>query len=200
MTLVADDTRQPGHSESGTACRLPVAADAAADLASYPADLTVADLPRRDLDPAELEAVAAAVAQQPETWRHLVGFDSEERVYASLHRDAHVDIWLLCWTPENDTGWHDHDVSSGAVAVVDGELVENNLTLLSGARETSVGAGRVFSFGPDHIHRLNGARAGSVSIHAYSPPLWRMGQYSVDDAGTLRRVSLSYADELRPLD
>ena len=111
-----------------------------------------------------------------------------------------MDIWLLCWTPENDTGWHDHDVSSGAVAVVSGELVENNLTLAQGARETRVGAGKVFSFGPDHIHRLNGAVHGSVSVHAYSPPLWRMGQYAVNDAGVLRRVSLSYADELRPID
>ena len=109
-----------------------------------------------------------------------------------------MDVWLLCWTPENDTGWHDHDISSGAVAVVSGELVENNLTLADGARETRVGAGRVFSFGPDHIHRLNGAVHGSVSVHAYSPPLWRMGQYAVNDAGVLRRVSLSYADELRP--
>lgn len=181
-------------------CSPGVAADSAAPLAAYPRSLRVADLPRRDLEPAELEAVAAAIAQQPETWQHLVAFDADERVYVSLHRDAHVDIWLLCWTPENDTGWHDHDVSSGAVAVVEGELVENNLTLLHGARETSVGAGSVFSFGPDHIHRLNGARHGSVSVHAYSPPLWRMGQYSVDDAGVLRRVSLSYADELRPLD
>ncbi|MDF9714610.1 cysteine dioxygenase family protein [Nocardioides sp. ChNu-153] len=175
-------------------------AEAAAPLASYDATLRIADLPERDLDPAELEALAAAVAQQPEAWEHLVAFDADERVYASLHRDAHVDVWLLCWTPENDTGWHDHDVSSGAVAVVAGELVENNLTLLHGARETRVGAGGVFSFGPDHIHRLNGARPGSVSVHAYSPPLWRMGQYSVDPAGVLRRVPVSYADELRPLD
>ena len=129
-----------------------------------------------------------------------MAFDGEERVYVSLHRDAHVDVWLLCWTPENDTGWHDHDVSSGAVAVVAGELVENNLTLAHGARETQVPAGRVFSFGPDHIHRLNGAVHGSISVHAYSPPLWRMGQYAVSDAGVLRRVSLSYADELRPID
>jgi hypothetical protein len=41
---------------------------------------------------------------------------------------------------------------------------------------------------------------GSISVHAYSPPLWRMGQYAVTDAGVLRRVSLSYADELRPID
>ena len=129
-----------------------------------------------------------------------VAFDAEERVYASLHRDAHVDVWLLCWTPENDTGWHDHDISSGAVAVVAGELVENNLTVASGAMETRIGAGKAYSFGPEHIHRLNGAEPGSVSVHAYSPPLWRMGQYAVSEAGVLRRVSVSYADELRPID
>lgn len=181
-----------------TPCGVP--AEAAASLASYDPDLRVVDLPDRDLAAGELEQLAAAVAQHPEAWQHLVAFDPEQRVYASLHRDAHVDVWLLCWVPENDTGWHDHDVSSGAVAVVAGELVENNLTLTHGARETRVTAGSVFSFGPDHIHRLNGATHGSVSVHVYSPPLWRMGQYAVDDAGVLRRRSLSYADELRPID
>ena len=121
-------------------------------------------------------------------------------MYASLHRDTHVDVWLLCWTPVNDTGWHDHDISSGAVAVVAGELVENNLRVGSASRETRVGAGESFAFGPDHIHRLNGAERGTVSVHAYSPPLWRMGQYAVDVDGVLRRVSLSYADELRPIE
>ena len=109
-------------------------------------------------------------------------------------------MWLLCWTPVNDTGWHDHDVSSGAVAVVAGELAENNLAIGSQAVETRVCAGTAFCFGPDHIHRLNGATPGSVSVHAFSPPLWRMGQYAVGDDGVLRRVSLSYADELRPID
>ena len=39
-----------------------------------------------------------------------------------------------------------------------------------------------------------------MSIHAYSPPLWRLGQYSVDEDGVMRRASVSYADELRPLE
>jgi quercetin dioxygenase-like cupin family protein len=181
-----------------------VPAERAAPLSTYPDHVTIADLlrrlPDRDLTGTELEALAAGIAHQPESWAHHVAFDSDDRVYVSLHRDSHVDVWLLCWTPENDTGWHDHDVSSGAVAVVAGELVENNLTLAHGARETRVPAGRVFSFGPDHIHRLNGAVHGSISVHAYSPPLWRMGQYAVSDAGVLRRMSLSYADELRPID
>ena len=100
----------------------------------------------RDLDPAELEALATHVAANSAEWAHHIAFDSDERVYDSIHRDHHVDVWLLCWTPENDTGWHDHDVSSGAVAVVSGELVENNLTLADGARERRVAAGTSFSF------------------------------------------------------
>jgi hypothetical protein len=180
--------------------RAPVPAEEAAELASYVGGVGLDALPGRDLSPVELEELVAAVVRDPARWRDRVAFDADERVYVSLHRDAHVDVWLLCWTPENDTGWHDHDVSSGAVAVVEGELVENNLTLRRGSRETSVRAGTVFSFGGDHIHRLTGSAPRSVSVHAYSPPLWRMGQYAVNDAGVLRRVSLSYADELRPID
>ena len=40
----------------------------------------------------------------------------------------------------------------------------------------------------------------AVSIHAYSPPLWRMGAYEVDADGTLRRRSISSAEELRPVE
>jgi predicted metal-dependent enzyme (double-stranded beta helix superfamily) len=180
--------------------RTAVPAERAADLAYYSAGVTLDELPGRDLTQAELEELVAGIAADPERWRDQVAFDAEERVYVSLHRDEHVDVWLLCWTPENDTGWHDHDISSGAVAVIEGELVENNLTLSHGSRETRVGAGKVYSFGGDHIHRLSGAADRSVSVHAYSPPLWRMGQYAVSEAGVLRRVSLSYADELRPID
>ena len=161
--------------------------------------LDLDSLPGRDLSEPELRALVATLAAEPARWRQLVAFDDESRVYASLYRDAHVDVWLLCWAPEDDTGWHDHDISSGAVAVTDGELVENNLSIAGGSVETRVRGGQVFSFGPDHIHRLNGAMPGSVSVHAYSPPLWRMGQYAVSEDGVLRRMSVSYADELRPL-
>ena len=140
------------------------------------------------------------MALDPDRWRHHLAFDDDHRVYVSLYRDAHVDVWLLCWTPENDTGFHDHDISSGAVAVVSGTLREHNLAIDDEAIETLVEGGQVFSFGPDHIHRLTGAVHGSVSVHAYSPPLWRMGQYTVGPDGRLRRISVSYADELRPLD
>ncbi len=157
-------------------------------------------LPGRDLDERELRALVSSIAARPETWRKHVAFSDDERHYVELHRDTHVDVWLLCWTPRNDTGWHDHDISSGAVAVVDGCLTEHRLAVGTPSAAVDVAADQAFSFGPDHIHRLTGRDAGSVSIHAYSPPLWRMGQYAVSSTGVLRRKSVSYADELRPLD
>jgi hypothetical protein len=168
--------------------------------ASAPVRPDLEHLPGRDLDRAELLELVRALAEQPELWRQHVAFSDGARHYVSLHRDAHVDVWVLCWTPSNDTGWHDHDISSGAVAVVQGCLTEHNLAIGSPSLQTAVGQGEAYSFGPDHIHRLTGRDPGSVSIHAYSPPLWRMGQYAVSPSGGLRRQSVSYADELRPLD
>ena len=36
----------------------------------------------------------------------------------------------------------------------------------------------------------------ATSIHVYSPALWRMGYYETDPSGLLRRVSITYAEEL----
>ena len=86
-------------------------------------------LPGCDLEPHELRALASAIALDPTGWSEHVAFADGQRHYVNLYRDNYVDVWLLCWTPDNDTGWHDHDLSSGAVAVVQGELVEHNLAL-----------------------------------------------------------------------
>ena len=161
--------------------------------------ITLDSLPGRDLDRPELLQLVRSLANQPPWWRSQVSFSDEKRHYVQLHRDPHIDVWLLCWTPQNDTGWHDHDISSGAIAVVQGCLEEQVLTVGAPSTRTALRVGDSYSFGPDHIHRLTGRDAGSVSVHAYSPPLWRLGQYTVSDVGLLRRTSVSYADELRPL-
>lgn len=152
------------------------------------------------LDRQELLAYVRELAADEPLWRPHVAFPTGRRHYVSLLRDGNVDVWLLCWTTEDDTGWHDHDTSSGAVAVVQGAVRETTPRLFAEPVRRDVAAGRSFDFGPDHIHRMVGAVDGSVSIHAYSPPLWRMGQYSFSADGVMRRVSVSYADELRPLD
>jgi cysteine dioxygenase type I len=161
--------------------------------------MTLPALPARNLDRDELETLVYQLASDTPLWRELVDYSDSQRVFVSLYRDDYVDVWLLCWTPENDTGWHDHDISSGAVRVVQGALMESNPRIGGAPAARVVETGEAFSFGPDHIHRLTGEQERSVSIHAYSPPLWRLGQYAIDDDGVMRRRSISYAEELRPL-
>jgi hypothetical protein len=154
-----------------------------------------------DLDLAELRGVVQGIAADPDRWRALVRRDTVERHFEQLWRDDHVDIWVICWARGNDTGFHDHDVSRGAVAVVEGELIEERLVVGGPPRVRRHGAGDVFDFEASHVHRMrHDAAALAVSIHAYSPPLWRLGTYVVDPDGTLQRRSISYAEELRPVE
>jgi hypothetical protein len=152
--------------------------------------------PERLLDRHELRELVDALAADGAAWQAEVVFPEGRRHYVSLYRDEHVDVWLLCWVPGHDTGWHDHDVSSGAVHVVVGALLESNPRLGGAHLETVMPAGTSFCFGPDHIHRLTGTAAHSVSLHAYSPPLVRLGQYSFDRDGLMRRVTVGYTEEL----
>ena len=162
--------------------------------------MTIPSLPARYLDGNELAELVEKLADSPDLWRNQVSHAAGRRHFASIHRDEYVDIWLICWSPGNDTGWHDHDVSSGAVRVVQGALTESNPRIGGVHVQTVVGEGSSFCFGPDHIHRLTDDAEQTISLHAYSPPLWRLGQYTIDDGGVMRRVSVGYADELRPLD
>jgi hypothetical protein len=189
MTLTA-----PGSTTGASSAPLTGASSAPLTAADVP------ELPGRDLTRSELKAWADEMATRPELWRHLVKHGGGQRHFASLYRDSNIDVWLLCWDTTDDTGWHDHDISSGAVAVVEGAVNEANPRMGGEAVSRVVEAGRSFHFGPDHIHRMGGHVDGSVSIHAYSPPLWRMGQYSIGANGVMRRQSVSYADELRPMD
>lgn len=154
-----------------------------------------------DLDRSELRLLVSGIAADPARWRSLVRLDADHRQFEQLWRDEHVDIWVISWMSGHDTGFHDHDLSRGAVAVVEGEIVEERLVVGGTARQRRHRAGDVFDFEASHVHRMRqDSDASAVSIHAYSPPLWRMGTYTVGADGTLRRESISYAEELRPVE
>jgi predicted metal-dependent enzyme (double-stranded beta helix superfamily) len=163
--------------------------------------MVIVDRPHgRDLSGAELRAVSHAVGGRPELWRDLVRADPEQRVYEQLLGDSHLAIWLICWMDGHDTGFHDHDRSSGAVTVVGGKLREERLRFGAPPSSHLYGTGQTIEFEATDIHRV--VHAGgepAVSVHAYSPPLDRMGSYVVEPGGALRRRSLGGTDELRPL-
>jgi len=163
--------------------------------------MSIDTIPRQqDLDRRELRELVAGIAGRPETWQGLVRHGTPDRHFEQLRRDDHVDVWVITWTNGNDTGFHDHDVSRGAVTVVEGEIIEERLVVGGPPRRLHHVAGDTFDFDASHVHRMHQESAApAVSIHAYSPPLWRMGTYTVEQDGTLRRESISYAEELRPV-
>jgi predicted metal-dependent enzyme (double-stranded beta helix superfamily) len=157
-------------------------------------------MPGQDLSETELLRLARGFAARSGEWQHLVEHDPERRRYVELLRQEHISVWLICWSDEQDTGYHDHDLSAGAVAVVAGQVQEERLTLGGAPRSRIAGAGEGFTFSAADIHRVSHAPGEpAVTIHAYSPPLWRMGAYELLPDGGLRRHSLSYAEELRPI-
>jgi mannose-6-phosphate isomerase-like protein (cupin superfamily) len=146
---------------------------------------------------AELERFAAALARAPERWAHLVRHGGEERVYEQIWDDPDVNAWVICWSEDQDTGYHDHDESSAAVAVVSGRVCEERLVLGAPPRSQEMGAGETFTVPAVAIHRvLHAGTAPAVTIHTYSPPLRRTGAYRIAPDGELQRQSLSSETEL----
>jgi len=153
----------------------------------------------RALSAAELEQFVRELADQPELWIDAVRHDASQRVYEELLSDQHVTAWLICWMDDHDTGFHDHDVSAGAVAVVGGRVCEERLAIGGEPRRRTFSAGDAFHFSPADIHRVRHAGSDpAVTLHVYSPPLARMGAYEIDDDGVLARHPMASSEELRP--
>jgi predicted metal-dependent enzyme (double-stranded beta helix superfamily) len=139
------------------------------------------------------------LALRPQEWESLVRHDPGQRSYELLRSDDLLMVWLICWMSDHDTGFHDDDRSAGAVSVVRGTLCEERLRVGASPLRRSFSAPAAFDLGAGDIHRV--AHAGgepAVSIHAYSPPLWRMGAYVVEADGSLTRNAISAEQELRP--
>ena len=106
---------------------------------------------------------------------------------ALLHRDDEVEIYAVSWMLGHDTGFYDHDYSSAVISVVSGAVSEERLAL-GGAVSVTVGAGQSITVARAAIHRVRHAGDGpALTLHAYSPPLRRVGTYEVAENGALLR-------------
>jgi len=145
----------------------------------------------------ELEAFVLTLAADTERWQPYVDHDPGKRTYKLIWEDERVNAWVLCWSEDHDTGFHDHDVSQAAITVLGGHVREDRLRLGRDAREVVYGAGKTFTVPPDAIHRvLHAGNGPAVTIHAYSPPLKKMGAYSEGPSGELLRTVQTEEDEL----
>jgi mannose-6-phosphate isomerase-like protein (cupin superfamily) len=140
----------------------------------------------------------AQLADSPELWQHAVRHASDVRVYEQIWDDEDVNAWVICWSEDQDTGFHDHDDSSAAIAVIEGQVREDRLRLGDLPRSRTFGPGQVFTVPAVAIHRvLHAGDVPAVTLHAYSPPLARTGAYRIGPDGELERELLSNEEELR---
>jgi hypothetical protein len=154
--------------------------------------------PTHVLDPAELVGFAAALAGSPERWRDLAGHDGEGRVYETIWSDEYVNAWVIRWSDDSDTGFHDHDVSAAGIVVIEGSVLEERLSLAGPPVARRFAAGESFHLSASAIHRVrHDGGAPALTIHAYSPPLRRQGVYRTAHDGALERGATPYTEELR---
>ncbi len=147
----------------------------------------------------DLRGLVQGIAADPARWEPLVQH-GPERHFALLHRDADVEVWVVSWMPGHDTGFHDHDDAAAAITVARGEIREQRLAIGRANVDRRFAAGQTLAVRPSDIHRVQHAGdAPSVTIHAYSPPLQRMGQYEVGPNGTLQRHASRADEELKPV-
>jgi quercetin dioxygenase-like cupin family protein len=146
----------------------------------------------------ELERFATGLASTPQLWGHLVRHSEDMRVYELIWDDEDVNAWLICWSEDQDTGFHDHDEAAAAIAVVEGHVREERLRLAAAPQGRVVGPGSTLVVPPDVIHRvLHAGGRPAVTIHAYSPPLVRTGAYRIGPDDELQRQLLPLEEELR---
>ena len=150
------------------------------------------------LIPIALERFVADLVRRPERWRHAIRHASDVRVYEQIWNDEQVNAWVICWSEDQDTGYHDHDESGAAIAVISGQVREDRLRLGGPPRSQTFGPGEIFTVPAVAIHRvLHAGDAPAVTLHAYSPPLVRTGAYRIGAEGELQRELLSNEEELR---
>ena len=163
--------------------------------------VTFPALPARYLDQDELTALVDNLAARPEAWRDQV---DDRRRHPALRvpapRRVRGRLAHLLVPGQRHRAGTTTTCRPGRSAWSAASSPSPSPRIGGAHTRAVVPEGRSFSFGPDHIHRLTGEADQAVSLHAYSPPLWRLGQYTIDDDGVMRRVSVCYADELRPLD
>ena len=145
----------------------------------------------------DLERFVQQLVAAPERWAAHVFHSATERICHQICDDLDVNAWLICWDQDQDTGFHDHDESSAAIAVISGQVREDRLRLGQAPRSRVLGSGPVFTVPSVAIHRvLHAGTAPAVTLHAYSPPLIRTGAYRIGPDGELERELLSGAAEL----
>jgi DMSO/TMAO reductase YedYZ molybdopterin-dependent catalytic subunit len=100
-------------------------------------------------------------------------------------------VWALCWKNGQRSPIHDHRGSSCAVQVLRGTLTQTRFEFAANGLVKATGSsdhppGSFLASQDDDLHQVSNLQAGNadlVTLHIYSPPLLKMGTYSLTERG-----------------
>jgi DMSO/TMAO reductase YedYZ molybdopterin-dependent catalytic subunit len=98
-------------------------------------------------------------------------------------------LWVLCWKNGQRSPIHDHTGSSCAMRVLRGTATVTDFAFAPNGHVKALGSrdcppGSVLVAQDSDLHQVSNLQAGEadlVTLHIYSPPLERMGTYSLTD-------------------
>lgn len=129
--------------------------------------------------PRELRDVTRSVTEELTTdLLKVLQYNQSQRWWLRIGLTVGVELWLLSWTPGQQTAPHDHNGAAGSFSMLTGALHED-YRYPGGpirAAEYQVGAG--IGFGGGRAHQVRNDRdRNAASVHAYSPPLLPTREY-----------------------
>ena len=134
---------------------------------------------------AELRQIARHYALNPNL-PALLPDSSDERTWARLAGDVRMDVWLISWPEDTETGWHDHGDASSAFAVASGMVLEQTWAL-GAVQHRTLAEGDTRAFGRDHVHNVVGVGPGrALTVHAYAPALVTSRRFELGPGGPVQ--------------
>jgi cysteine dioxygenase len=135
----------------------------------------------------ELERALGGLSITLEDVTPFVVFGEESYRRNLMHAGPAYQALILCWRNGQRSPIHDHHGSSCGVRVLSGTALETVFTrahnrMIYAERSRSIGPGTICATEDDDIHQVsNLAEDGGdlVTLHLYSPPLLRMGTYTL---------------------
>jgi predicted metal-dependent enzyme (double-stranded beta helix superfamily) len=128
---------------------------------------------------------------------------STQRVWGLMASSQDVEAWVIGWPPGGSIELHDHGESSGALVIVEGELIEmvvaederGDLAIASTPMPSSASV----TFDVGRVHGIvNKGLDPAISVHVYAPPLSGMTYYEFADGILEARASVNYQPGAAP--
>jgi cysteine dioxygenase len=122
--------------------------------------------------------------------REFIRFSGQGYTRNLVRAGAWYHVLVLCWRNGQRSPIHDHAGSSCCVRVLRGTLTETRFDFAPNGHVKAVGSrdfppGSVIGSEDFDLHQVSNLQPGTadlVTLHVYSPPLLRMGTYSLTDA------------------